>query len=115
MNNNQSVFTSDSNETQEESIFDQASRHQMTPKEKFLASKKAVYERFGVDDQPQSTLTNAEQVAQDAHLSSLMTFHPDGSVTVKGSILGNDKASKALLKHLRQQVYKKYGIEDHGQ
>ena len=96
---------------QPQTVFDLAKYQQMTVEEKFAASKAEVYKRNGVQENVQAVPTIAEQVKNDSYLSDRMAIHSDNSVSVKGNVLGNDKASSTLISHLRNEVYKKYGVE----
>ena len=96
---------------QDASVFDQVAYNQMTLQEKFAASKASAFQKLGVQENVQAAPTVAEQVANDSYLSDRMAIHSDNSVSVKGNVLGNDKASSTLISHLRNEVYKKYGIE----
>ena len=119
--NNESAFTNNqSNEEladainqpkQDASAFNQAAYNQMSLEDKFAMSKANAFKKFGVQESVQAAPTLAEQVKTDAYLSDRMTVHADNSVTVKGNVLGNDKASFSLINHLRNEAYKKYGIE----
>jgi len=121
MDNNDTAFTNtQSNEDlasainqpkQDASVFDQIAYEQMTLEQKFAASKASAFKKFGVQESVQAAPTLAEQVKTDAYLSDRMTVHQDNSVTVKGNVLGNDKASATLISHIRNEMYKRYGIE----
>ena len=119
MEKNETVFTHATpdatnvfDQAEKETVFGQSAYNQLTAEEKFQASKQKAYQRFGVEQQPSKPQqTIAEQIANEKHLSERMTIHEDGSVTVNGNVFGDSKASAALVKHLRNEAYKKYGIE----
>lgn len=114
---NETAFNTENNSEQElnqeqsTSVFDQVAYSQMTQEQKFAASKQAIHQKYGVQENSQQSHTIADQVANDSYLSDRMTVHQDNSVTVKGNVLGNDKASSTLISHIRNEMYKKYGIE----
>ena len=96
---------------QEATVFDQVAYNELSLEDKFAASKASAFKKFGVQESVQAAPTLAEQVKTDAYLSDRMTVHQDNSVTVKGNVLGNDKASATLISHIRNEMYKRYGIE----
>ena len=97
--------------TPEPTVFDQAAYNQMSLEDKFAASKASAFQKLGVQENVQEAPTIAEQVKKDSYLNERMAIHSDNSVSVKGNVLGNDKASSTLIEHIRNEMYKKYGIE----
>jgi len=117
MDNNDTAFTNtQSNEDlasainqpkQDASVFDQIAYEQMTLEQKFAASKEAAFKKFGVTEQ-----TTAPTMAdQAANSHNNFTVYQDGSIGNAKGVIGNDRASAEMVKHLRAEAYKKYGIE----